>query len=328
MRKIRSLFIMLVACLSVSGCATSQSSQSNDDTLSIAVVQYAQHPALDSANEGFKAALSENGYDESKVTLEDYNAQNDASNVETIANTVVTGRPDLIFAIATPVAQGVAQKTSDIPIVVSAVTDPAASGLVDTNELPGGNVTGTSDAVDTSVMVDLLASVKPDATNVGIMYCSSEDNSRIQAESLKTLLTEKGYNVTEFSASDSASIQQVAESAKGKVDAMMIPTDNLMAESMPLVAQILNDAGIVSVVGEPALCENGGTVSKGINYYDLGYQAGLMAIEILEGNDPASMPVYFVDASNLQLTINQESVDSIGLSLPDGFADNATIYGQ
>lgn len=320
---------VLACTLLLAGCSnkTKTSSGEIDSNLThIAIVQYAQHPALDDANKGFVAALEENGYDESKVLLDSYNAQNDASNVETIATTVINNNPDLIFGIATPVAQGIAQKTSEIPLVISAVTDPAASGLVDSNELPGTNVTGASDMVNVDVMVNLLLEVVPDAKTVGIMYCSSEDNSKIQADALEALLTEKGLSVKHFTASDSSYVQSTVDSVKGQVDAMLIPTDNLMAESMPMISQSLNEMQIPSIVGEPALVEAGGTVSKGVDYYQLGYQAGLMAIEILEGKNPAEMPVYFVDDADLSLAVNQSSLDSCGLSMDSNVFEGAKVY--
>lgn len=319
----------LACALLLTGCSNKikTSSGAIDSNLThIAIVQYAQHPALDDANKGFVAALEENGYDESKVLLDSYNAQNDASNVETIATTVINNNPDLIYGIATPVAQGIAQKTSEIPLVISAVTDPAASGLVDSNELPGTNVTGASDMVNVDVMVNLLLEVVPDAKTVGIMYCSSEDNSKIQADALEALLTEKGLTVKHFTASDSSYVQSTVDSVKGQVDAMLIPTDNLMAESMPMVSQSLNEMQIPSIVGEPALVEAGGTVSKGVDYYQLGYQAGLMAIEILEGKIPAEMPVYFVDDADLSLAVNQSSLKSCGLSMDSNVFEGAKVY--
>lgn len=320
---------LLAAFLAVgvlAGCASNGgNSTSSDGKLNIAIVQYSQHSALDSAREGFINALNENGYDAEKVVIDAYNAQNDASNIETIANTVVNNQPALIFGIATPVAQGIAQKTSDIPMVVSAVTDPAASGLVESNDMPNCNVTGTSDMVNVSVMVDLLLDVVPNAKTVGIMYCSSEDNSKIQATALEDLLTNKGISVKHFTASDSSLVQATADSAKGEIDAMLIPTDNLMAECMPMIAESLNASKIPSIVGEEALVRNGGTASRGIDYHHLGFVAGLMALDILEGKDPGSMPIYFVDDKELSTTFNTTSLNALGLSLDQTLLDNATL---
>ena len=322
----RFAFATLVGSLSIlSGC-NSQTDTSDPDGLTIGIIQYAQHPALDDARDGFIDTLNANGYDDSTITISEYNAQNDPSNVETIANTLVNANVDLIYAIGTPAAQGVAAKTTNIPIIISAVTDPAASGLVETNELPNTNISGTSDASDASVLVDLLMEIVPDAKTVGIMYCSSEDNSTIQAQSYQTLLNDKGINVEIFTVSDSASVQSVAESANGKVDAMMIPTDNLMAQTMPLVASTLNRFGIPTIVGEPALVENGGLTTEGIDYYQLGTQSALMAMDVLNGTDIATMPIYFAPDDQLQRCFNTDTIDALGLTIDPSLMENATLY--
>lgn len=322
----RFAFATLTGCLSIlSGCS-SQTNTSGDDGLTIGIIQYAQHPALDDARDGFIDTLNANGYDDSTITISEYNAQNDPSNVETIANTLVNANVDLIYAIGTPAAQGVAAKTTTIPIIISAVTDPAASGLVETNDLPNTNISGTSDASDASVLVDLLMEIVPDATTVGIMYCSSEDNSAIQAQRYQTLLNEKGVNVEIFTVSDSASVQSVAESANGKVDAMMIPTDNLMAQTMPLVASTLNSFGIPTIVGEPALVENGGLTTEGIDYYQLGVESASMAIDVLNGTDISTMPIYFAPKDQLQRCFNTDTIAALGLTIDPSLMENATLY--
>ena len=319
----KRIFLLFSACcmITLSGCSGS----TIEDGRTIGIIQYAQHPALDQAYQGFVDTLEQQGYGDT-ITIETYNAQNDPSNVETIANTLVNSNVDLIYAIGTPAAQGVASKTTSIPIIISAVTDPQQSGLVETNELPNTNISGTSDASDASALVDLLLAIVPNAKTVGIMYCSSEDNSTIQANQYQQLLNEQGINVEIFTVSDSASVQSVAESAYGKVDAMMIPTDNLLAETMPLVASILNGYGIPTVVGEPALVESGGLATEGINYYHLGEESASMAIEVLEGADISTMPIYFASKADLTRCFNQESIDALGLTIDPSVLDGATIY--
>ena len=311
--------------LTTVGCSNTNQTP-NDDGLTIGIIQYAQHPALDDAKAGFIDTLQSNGYTSDTVSIKEYNAQNDPSNVETIASTLVNANVDLIYAIGTPAAQGVAQKTNDIPIIISAVTDPAASGLVETNELPNTNISGTSDASDATVLVDLLAQVVPDASTVGIMYCSSEDNSTIQAKTYQDLLKEKGYNVEIFTVSDTASVQSVAESSAGKVDAMMIPTDNLMAQTMPLVSSTLTSLGIPTIVGEPALVENGGLATEGIDYYQLGVESANMAMDVLNGSDISTMPIYFASKDALQRCFNMETMESLGLTIDPSLLENATLY--
>lgn len=150
--------------------------EAGGETYKIGVIQYTQHDALDASNEGFFAALDEMGI---SYEADQQNAAGETASCQTISQTLVNDQNDLIFAIGTPAAQAVAGVTSDIPIVLTAVTDPAQSGLVESNEAPGGNVTGTSDLTPVAEQIDLLKQILPDAKNVGILYCSAESNSEI-----------------------------------------------------------------------------------------------------------------------------------------------------
>ena len=150
---------------------------------SIGVIQLVEHAALDAAYNGFVDGLKEAGYEDGKnITLDYQNAQGDQSNCQTIANKLVNDRNNLILAIATPAAQAVANTTKDIPILVTAVTDPADSKLVASNEAPGGNVTGTSDLTPVKEQIGLITQIAPEAKKVGLLYCSSEANSKFQIE--------------------------------------------------------------------------------------------------------------------------------------------------
>ena len=157
--------------------------------------------------------------------------------------------------------------TKDIPIVLSAVTDPAASGLVASNEAPGGNVTGTSDLTPISEQIKLLKDLFPDASKVGILYCSAESNSSIQAELAREACTELGLEATDFTVSSTNEIQTVVESMVGKVDVIFAPTDNTIANGMATVSMIATDNGLPVICGESGMVEAGGLATYGIDYY-------------------------------------------------------------
>ena len=161
--------------LAMVGCSQGQT-EGEGEKANIGIIQYAEHPALDQAYEGFVEGLKENGYDTDAVEIDYKNAQGDQSNNKTIANTFVNDNVDLIYAIATPSAQAAANETKDIPIVVSAVTDPQTSGLVKSNDKPDTNVTGTSDLNPIDAQIDLLKQMVPNAKKIAIMYCNAEDN--------------------------------------------------------------------------------------------------------------------------------------------------------
>ena len=211
----------------------SAAATTSDKTYKIGVLQYVQHDALDASNEGFFAALDDLGV---KYDADQQNAAGEASSCQTIAETLVNNGNDLIFAIATPAAQSVAGTTADIPILLTAVTDPAESGLVESNDAPGGNVTGTSDLTPVTEQIDLLKELIPDAKTVGVLYCSAESNSVLQADMAKEACKAAGLEAADYTVSSSNEIQTVVESMIGKVDAIYAPTDNMIAAGMATVA--------------------------------------------------------------------------------------------
>ena len=270
-----ALVLLLVACNS--GESTTSPETEEIKQITIGAIQFVEHPALDNATKGFKD-IADNGFVEGEnLTIDYHNAQADQSNCETIANKFVNANVDLIFANATPAAQAVAAKTSDIPIIITSVTDPESAGLVKSNDLPETNVSGTSDLTPVKEQIDLLLQLVPEAKTIGVMYTGSEENSIFQANIANEYIESLGLTYIEATVSDSNAIQQVTESIIGKVDALYIPTDNLLAEGMVNVTQITHANNLPTIVGEIGVVENGGLATYGINYYNLGYLAGEMA---------------------------------------------------
>ena len=282
-------------------------------TYKIGVLQLTEHAALDASNEGFVAALDDAGID---YEIDQQNAQNDQSACQTIASKLVNDGDDLILTIGTPAAQAVASATSDIPIIGTAITDFAASGLVDDNDAPGGNLTGTSDMNPVSDQIDLLVQLVPDAKTVGLLYCTAESNSDIQVALAEEALDELGIAHERYTASSSNEIQQVSESMVGKVDAVYIPTDNTISAGISTVTMVTNENNLPTVVGEVGMVEGGALASVSINYDELGYRAGEMAVQILtEGADPAEMPIEQMTADECDLVYNQETADTLGIDV-------------
>lgn len=285
--------------------------EASGETFKIGVLQLVQHAALDATNKGFFAALDEAGV---KYEADQQNASGEQANCQTIAEKLVNDGSDLILAIATPAAQAAAGVTSDIPIVLTAVTDPAESGLVADNKAPGGNVTGTSDLTPVKEQIDLLQKLVPDAKNVGILFCSAESNSEIQAQMAREALDAAGIAHEDYTVSSSNEIQTVVESMIGKVDAIYAPTDNMIAAGMATVAMVANDNGIPTICGEAGMVEAGGLATYGIDYYQLGYMAGEQAIDILvNGKTPAETPIGYLPADKCELSINEETANTLGI---------------
>ncbi|NJP40072.1 ABC transporter substrate-binding protein [Oscillospiraceae bacterium HV4-5-C5C] len=289
-----------------------------DKSFKIGIMQLVEHNALDAAKEGFVDGLAAHGIVEGEnLTIDFENAQNDQSNAQTIAQQFAADSDiDLVLAIATPVAQAAVNAITDRPILVTAVTDPAASGLVKSNDAPGGNLTGTSDLNPVKEQMQLLTELVPDAKTVGIMYSSSEANSEVQAKLAETEAQALGLKTEIFTASASNEIQQVVESAVGKVDAIYIPTDNTFASSMAIVGQVAEEAKLPVIAGEENMMKAGALATVSLDYYKLGQQTADMAYDILvNGKDPATMPIEY--QSDPVLAINQDFADAIGLTIPD-----------
>ena len=304
------LALLLTAIMAMSlltGCGAA------NDTYQIGVLQLTQHAALDAANEGFIAALDASGI---KYEVDQQNASGDSSTCVTVADKFVNDGKDLIYTIATPAAQAVAGATSDIPVVGSAITDYVEAGLIDSNDAPGGNVTGSSDMNPIDAQLDLLIQLVPAAKTIGVFYSADEDNSILQANLFTTAAEAKGLTVEKFTISNSNEIQTVVQSMEGKVDACWIPTDNKLAAGMATVAMIANEIKLPVIAGESNMVTEGALATYGLDYYQLGYLAGEMAVDILKnGKKPADMPIQFLPADKCELAVNEETAKAIGIDV-------------
>ena len=299
------------ALLALSACGASNSGSSDDSgekTYKVGVLQLTQHAALDAANEGFVEALDESGI---KYTIDQQNANNDQSACATIASKLVGDGDDLIYVIATPAAQAVAAATSDIPIVGSAITDYAASGLVADNDKPGGNLTGASDMNPVDDQIAMLQKVLPNAKHVGMLYCTAESNSQLQVEMAEAACDKAGLTHDRYTVSSSNEVQSVVESMVGKVDAGYTPTDNTIMTAELSIYETFTEAGVMHFTGADSFALNGAFVGYGVDYVQLGEATADMVAEILcAGKSAAEMPYQTFD--NGIVTINTETAAALG----------------
>ena len=312
MKKILSVAVALLAAACVfTGC------NEKDSKIKIGVIQLVEHPALDKSYQGFVDGLAEAGYVNGENIVIDYqNAQGEQANCVTIANKFVNDKDNLIFAIATPAAQAVANLTKKIPILVTAVTDPETAKLVKSNKKPETNVSGTSDLTPVAAQIALLKKIVPEAKKVGLLYCSSEANSIFQINIAKEACAANGLEYIEGSVSNSNEIQQVAQSLVGKVDAFYVPTDNMLAAGMANVAMVANNAKLPVIGGEEGMVNSGALATYGINYYELGKLTAVQAVKVLkDGAKPAEMPIEYLD--KFDFTYNKDTAEAIGISIPD-----------
>ena len=306
----------------MAGCSSKKDSS---DQKKIGVVQLVEHDALDASYKGFKDGLEKAGYkDGDKIKIEYKNAQNEQSNCQTIAKQFVTDKCDLVLAIATPAAQAMANESKDIPILVTAVTDPADAKLVKSNDKPGTNVSGTSDLTPVAKQMNLLKELVPNAKKVAMLYCSAESNSKFQVGLAKKEAKKLGLSTVDATVSESSEIRQVVESLKGKVDAIYSPTDNMIAAGINTVSMVANEAKIPLIVGEEGMCTGGGLATYGVNYYKLGQQTAKQAVKILEGkSEPKDMPIEYQE--NADLIINKDTAKALGIKIPDKLKKEAKM---
>ena len=315
-RRVLSLLAGGLAALGLSGCGTTRArggrpAADGEKTYRIGVLQLVEHEALDAANRGFVEALDESGL---SYEIDQQNAQGDQSACQTIASKLVGDCDDLILAIATPAVEACAGATEEIPIIGTAVTDFAAAELVESNEAPGTNVTGTSDRTPVEDQIRMLHTVLPEVKTVGVMWCTAESNSVLQARLAHEACERYGIEAVDYTVSSSNEIQSVAESMAGKVDAIYAPTDNVISAGMSTVAMVAHDNDIPVVVGEEGEFAEGVLCTYTISYEELGRLAGQMAVRILTGGeDPATMPIEYYPSDKLRLLYDKERAAELGI---------------
>jgi putative ABC transport system substrate-binding protein len=311
------VMVLLAATLLV-GCGGEETGQ-----VKIGITQIVEHPSLDATREGFKDALADQGYVEGENITYDYqNAQGDMSTAQTIATNFGQDKLDLILSIATPTSQAVVNNIKDVPILISAVTDPVGAGLVESLEKPGSNVTGTSDLTPVGEQFKLFKQLDPDIETVGIMYNSGEGNSVYLAEVAEEKADELGLELVKGTVTASSEVYQTAQSLVGRVDAIYIPTDNTVISAVQSVIKVANENDLPLVVADNNSVEAGALATMGIDYYELGRRTGEMAVRILEeGTAPKDIPVERIQQGKLMINLN--AAEKMNVEVPQDLIDKA-----
>ncbi|TCL61567.1 ABC transporter substrate-binding protein [Allofournierella massiliensis] len=302
---------------STASTASGASGSAEGASYRVGVCQLMQHPALDSATQGFQDALTETFGD--AVTFDVENASGDNSNCATIINSFVSSDVDLILANATTPLQAAAAATDSIPILGTSITDYAtALDVTDWTGSSGRNISGTTDLAPLDGQADMIKELFPDAKNVGLLYCSAEPNSKYQVNVITEYLTELGYTCTEYSFSDTNDLSAVCTSACAASDVIYIPTDNTAANNTELIANIAVPAGVPIVAGEQGICSGCGVATLSIDYYELGRTTGEMAAKILTGEaDITTMEVQ--SAPTFTKMYNPTLCEQLGVTIPEGY---------
>ncbi len=316
------------ACSSNANTASTSSSAAAEKNFKVGVIQYATHPSLDNCYNGFKAGLEEAGYkDGGNITIDFQNAQADNSNSDLIAKNMVSKKYDLIMGIATPAAMSAysAAKSTSIPVVFTAVSDPVAAGVVKSNEKPGVNCTGSSDVLPLEQQMKMIRAFLPNAKKIGILYTTSEPNSISQLKQFKELAPKYNFEIVDVGVTNASEVAAAAATAVAKgVDCINNFTDNNVVDNLSTVLKAANDKKIPVFGSEEEQVKNGCLSSQSIDYVALGKETGKMAAKILKGEAKAAdMPVYIV--KDCTPVYNKAVLDTLGLTLPSEYSKAAEV---
>lgn len=328
MKRLLSAFsIAIISLFLLSACGAEEEAEGSEvvddgESYTIGATQIVEHPSLDAAYEGFKAAIEEAGLN---VEYDYQNAQDDQNNVKTISDNFIADDVDLIFANSTPSALGALQATNDIPIVFTSVTDAVDTGLVESMDEPGDNITGVLDLHPEAIekTVEFIETYFEGAT-VGLIYNAGEQNSVIQIEAVQEAAEGTDLSFAERTVSTSAEVQQAATTLVDDVDVFYIVTDNTVVSALDSVVGVANNQSIPLIVGEPDSLAKGGFATYGIDYYTIGYRTGEMAVEILTGEKTTKdIPVEI--PPEIELFVNKEATEAQGIDWNDDWDEASFV---
>lgn len=321
MKKTGKLLMAAVVALgALSGCTSAQ----GDDIKKVSVVQIVSHSSLDTIRDSFSDEMEQLGYTEGEIELEYYDAGNDTSTLDSILSTASGDGSDVIVAIATPTAQSAARYAEEIPIVFAAVSDPIGAGLTSSLEEPDKNITGTMDDIQVDQILEAALEIDPDMQRLGVIYNASEANSVTNIEKAKTFCEENGIELQEVTVTSTNDVQQAVTTLAGSCDAIFSPNDNTVASAMSAAAQAAVEAGIPYYVGADSMVSDGGFLTVGIDYEELGRETARMVDQVLQGTDVADIPIVQFK-TDLSIYVNASTVEALGRTLPASIADSERL---
>jgi putative tryptophan/tyrosine transport system substrate-binding protein len=320
----KALKMALVVCLTASLSFIVGTSVYAAKKTKIGITAIVSAPPLDEAKRGFFDGLEKLGYHRGNTTFYHSVAEGDMSLCASIAQSFVQRDVDLIVAVTTPSAQAAvaAAKGTDIPVIFMAVTAPAKAGLVQSWENPGGNVTGVSDRMDVPAQAALIKEFLPNAKRIGTIFNSGEVNSLVQIKELKAASKGLGFEIIEASVSATPELIPAAESLVGRVDAIFLPTDNIISAGLEAVSKVCEDNDIPLFGADVNQVPRGEIAALGIRYYEHGQAAAVMAAAILKGEKKASeIPV---SGSEMDLLwVYPAAAKRMGVTIPQHIMDKA-----
>jgi putative ABC transport system substrate-binding protein len=311
----------LILAAAPSGAFAQDASQlPADERTRIGMAIIVNNLPVDQNVEGFKATMEANGYIEGQnIEYTERNAFGRTADSDLIAKQTVDERPDLIYVVGTPIVIALHNRTQDIPVVFSLMTDPVGGGVVESFEAPGGNFTGTSDAVSPPIYFDLIEQVLPDCQTVGIMGNTGEQNSASQIAQFEAEAAGRGLATAVAPVATTNDVLSAVSSLEGRADCLLVGADGTVLAAVDALLLAASDASLPLIVSGTEYAEQGALIGVGPDFYDLGVASANIVIQILEGADPASIPVVdAVTGGGLSVAINQDVAQALGIAIPEG----------
>ncbi|VEJ44558.1 ABC transporter substrate-binding protein [Bartonella vinsonii] len=289
----------------------------------VAITQIMAHPAADAVRRGVEDALAESGYKQGEnFELTFLSAQGNISTATQVARKFVGDNPDVIVAISTPSAQTMFAATKKIPVVFAAISDPIGAKIVSSLTKPGGNVTGTSDRIDVAGSLKLLQEVKPDLKKLGYLYNASEANSVSTLKMLQDVADKAGVEVIPSSASKPSDVQAATRALIGKVDIIFIPADNTVLSVLEGASRVTQETNTPLFAVDSNAIGRGPFMTQGVNFYNVGVEAGKIVVRILKGEKPGDIDI--MQAANNDIRIDMKAAKKAGIIIPQAVIERAT----
>lgn len=325
----KRLFCGLACAVLLAGCGSSDAPASDDSskTFKIGIIQQLEHPALDSARTGLEAFL--NAKTDVKFEIIVKNAQGDNGTADMIAKQFVSDDVDLIYSIGTNASQAAVNATQEkqTPVVFNAVTDAVEAKLVASNEKPGGNITGVSDAAPLERQIEMIREFLPEAKSIGMIYNIGEINGKLQVEQVEQLASKYNFTVTKKGVNATTDVASAAEQLASSTDCIYNITDNMIVSATGSITDKANASKKPVFAAEDGQMKAGLLASDSISYVGLGEQAGNMVYDILvNGKNPGDIPVE--TAKETKLYINQKVAEALGIEIPKTLLDRAEILDK
>ena len=313
-----AIYLFLAAALFINIKPAAQKSKE----VRVGVLTLMRHPALDEIYRGYKAGLAKSGY---KIKIDYQNANNDQSNLKTMAEKLVNSQDQVLFGITTPSSQALANATKKKPIVLGAVTDPKGAGLVKNNKRPGGNITGVSDRAPIKQQLKLIQRFLPRLKTLGIIYTSSDSSAVSGYKQIVSYCKQMGINYKAYSISNSNDLNQVSQQMLTQVDGVIVPTDNTIAGAMQTLVKNANAAKKPVFPAAGTMVKDGGLATYSVDQYQLGLIGAKMTVQILQGKKPGNMAIRYVEHGTPYL--NLKEAKKLGTKVPSSFLKEAKSKG-